>query len=137
VKLIDSSGWIEFFTDGPLAEEYAAYLSDLPRIVTPTVVLYEVYKKIERERTEAEALLAAAQMHKTQLVPFTDSLALTAADLSLQHGLSMADAMVYATALLLNVELVTSDADLAQLPGVKYLAKRTTKSTGSTGSHES
>jgi predicted nucleic acid-binding protein len=121
--LIDSSGWIEFFTDGPLAGKYAAYLSDLPQIVTPPVVVYEVYKKIKRERTEAEALLAAAQMHKTQLVPFTESLALMAADLSLEHGLGMADAMVYATALSQDAELVTSDADLAELPGVKYLAK--------------
>jgi hypothetical protein len=58
LTLIDSSGWLEFFTDGPLAEKYASYLSDLPQILTPIVVLYEVYKKIRRERGEEDALVA-------------------------------------------------------------------------------
>ena len=46
--LLDSSGWIEFFTGGPLAERYAAYLTPRYQLITPTVVLYEVYKKIKR-----------------------------------------------------------------------------------------
>lgn len=43
--LVDSSGWLEYFTDGPLALEYSKYLKDPTKIVTPTIVLYEVYKK--------------------------------------------------------------------------------------------
>ena len=56
IFLMDSSGWIEFFTNGAHAGEYAKYLKDPARIVTPTIVLYETYKKIKRERTE-EAIL--------------------------------------------------------------------------------
>ena len=123
--VVDSSGWIEYFTDGPLAGRYARYLHDLAEVVTPVLVLYEVYKKIKRERTEEEALIAAAQIEKTHLVPLTDTLALTAADLSLEHRLAMADACVYATAVLHGAELVTSDSDLGELPGVTYLQKRT------------
>ncbi len=48
--LLDSSGWIEFFTGGPLADRYATYLTSRHDIITPTIVLYEVYKKIKRER---------------------------------------------------------------------------------------
>jgi predicted nucleic acid-binding protein len=48
--LLDSSGWIEFFTGGPLAERYASYLTARHQIITPTIVLYEVYKKIKREQ---------------------------------------------------------------------------------------
>ena len=44
--LLDASGWIEFFGQGPRALKYADYLKDLSRIVTPTVVVHEVYKKI-------------------------------------------------------------------------------------------
>ncbi|MHC9061513.1 PIN domain-containing protein [Nitrospira sp. CMX1] len=50
--LLDSSGWIEFFRDGPRANRYAAYLTSRYRLITPTIVLYEVYKKIKRELGE-------------------------------------------------------------------------------------
>lgn len=121
--LIDSSGWLEFFTDGPLARDYASHLKDLSAVVTPTIVLYEVYKVIKRQRSEEEALAAVAQMGKSRLIPLTDTIALTAADVSLTHQLAMADAIVYATALTEGVKLMTSDADLAPLPGVSYFRK--------------
>lgn len=108
--LVDSSGWIEFFTDGPLAKEYAKYLKDLTKIVTPTIVLYEVYKKIKRERTEEDALSAVSLINKTSLIPLSESIALLAADLSLKYSLPMADAIVYATAMEDSCKLITSDA---------------------------
>jgi toxin FitB len=125
--LVDSSGWLKFFTDGPLAEKYAPYLSDLSQILTPAVVLYEVYKKVRRELGEEDALVAAAQLKKTRIIPLTDKIAMRAAELSLEHHLAMADAMVYATAMLHGVLLVTSDSDFAPdsvpLPGVVYYEK--------------
>jgi predicted nucleic acid-binding protein len=62
-------------------------------------------------------------MGKTRLVPLSDTIALTAADISLSYQVAMADAVVYATALTERAKLVTSDADLAALPGVTYLKK--------------
>ena len=121
--VVDSSGWLEFLADGPLAGGYAVHLKDLERVVTPTIVIYEVYKIIKRQRSEEDALSAIAQMGKTRVVPLTDVIALTAADVSLAYRLAMADAIVYATALTEGVKLVTSDADLAGLPGVTYLKK--------------
>ena len=121
--LVDSSGWIEFFTEGPNARRYGRYLEKASDLVTPSIVLYEVYKLIKRERTEEEALLAAAQIQKTRVVPLSDSLALAAADVSLERRLAMADAIVYATAQAEGAELVTGDRDLRGLPGVTYLPK--------------
>jgi predicted nucleic acid-binding protein len=123
VILVDSSGWIEFFTEGPNARRYGRYLEKASDLVTPSIVLYEVYKLIKRERTEEEALLAAAQIQKTRVVPLSDSLALAAADVSLERRLAMADAIVYATAQAEGAELVTGDRDLRGLPGVTYLPK--------------
>ena len=119
--LLDSSGWIEFFTGGPLAERYAAYLTPRYQIITPTVVLYEVYKKIKRERGEETALLFAGRLNSTHVVHLTESIALLAADVSLRHSLAMADAIVYATAKDQEAEVVTGDADLRDLPGVVYI----------------
>jgi predicted nucleic acid-binding protein len=124
VILVDSSGWIEYFTGGANANKYGGYLEQTSQVVTPTVVLYEVYKIVKRERTEEEALLAAAQIQKTRLIPLSESLALAAADVSLEFRLAMADSVVYATARTEDAELVTSDGDLRGLPGVTYLPKR-------------
>jgi predicted nucleic acid-binding protein len=119
--LVDSSGWIEFFSGGPLADRYATHLKSPAEVITPVIVVYEVYKKIKRERGEAAALLAVGQLNATQVVPLTEVIARLAADLSLQHGLAMADALIYATAQDERAQLVTSDADLKDLPGVTYL----------------
>ena len=119
--VLDSSGWIEFFTGGPLAERYAAYLTPRYQIVTPTVVLYEVYKKIKRERGEETALLFAGRLNATHVVQLTESIAYLAADVSLRHGLAMADAIVYATAKDQDAEVITGDVDLKDLPGVVYI----------------
>lgn len=121
--LVDSSGWIEFFTGGGNAAKYGSYLETAANVLTPTIVLCEVYKLVKRERTEEEALLAAAQMQKTRLVPLSESLALAAADVSLEFRLAMADSIVYATARAEDAELVTSDGDLQGLPGVTFLPK--------------
>jgi predicted nucleic acid-binding protein len=122
VTVIDSSGWIEFFTDGPQAEHYAPYVMG-EGIITPTIVLYEVYKIIRREATEEQALMAAAHLQAKTVVALDETLALEAAEASLEHGLAMADAIVFATARRYDAELATGDADLGELPGVTFLPK--------------
>ena len=119
--LVDSSGWVEYFSGGRLAARYAPYLNHPAQLVTPTIVLYEVYKKIKRERGEETALLAAGQLNATRVIPLTPAIALSAADVSLKHGLAMADAIVYATARDQEARLVTGDADLKNLPDVVYV----------------
>lgn len=122
--LVDSWGWIEFFTDGPLSENYFGYLKESKNIITPTVILYEVYKKIKKERTEEEALIAIAQMSKTKIVPLNENIALSAADYSLKYSLPMAEAIVYATSTLENARLVTSDKHFENLPFVIFIGKK-------------
>lgn len=121
--LVDSSCWIEFFTGGRLAKKIEPHIR-LPRqVLTPVIVLFEVYKIVKRERSEEEALVVAAQLQKTNVIALTESLALWAADLALEHGLAMADSIVYATAQSAGVRVLTSDADFRRLPGVVYLPK--------------
>ncbi len=119
--VVDSSGWIEFLTDGPRAEDYARYLKDPSKIKTPTVILYEVYKKIKRERTEEESLLAVSLINRTTVIELNESIALFAADVSLKHALPMADAIVYATAMEEACKVVTSDAHFKGLDNVVFL----------------
>ncbi|HEY4641088.1 MAG TPA: type II toxin-antitoxin system VapC family toxin [Thermoanaerobaculia bacterium] len=122
--IIDSSGWIEFFTDGPLSDEYARRLRTLSSVLTPTIVLYEVYKRLRRELSEDDAVIAVSAMQRTRVIDLNQEIALTAADLSLDHGLAMADSIILATARMHRAELVTSDADFDGIAGVTYLPNK-------------
>jgi len=122
--VIDSSGWLEFFADGPYADEFAARLRQPDNVITSTVAIYEVYKWIKRERSEEEAVQAVATMKKTRIADLTEELALTAADLSLAYGLAMADSMMLAVANANHAELVTTDSGFQKIPGVTLFSKK-------------
>lgn len=121
--LIDSSGWIEYCSGGMLASRFAKYIEEPTNIIVPTIIFYEVYKKIKAEQGESAAISIAATMQQGKGIPLTDELAMIAADYGLQYKLAMADAIIYATAMLEHVNLITSDKDLKDLPGVVYHAK--------------
>ncbi len=125
--VVDSSGWLQFLTDGPLAEQYASRLRLATSVITPTIIMYEVYKHSKRLRGEDGALDAVAAMQKTRVVELNDELALIAADLSIELKLPMADAIILATARLYEAEVVTSDADFDGIPGVTYIPKPTNR----------
>jgi predicted nucleic acid-binding protein len=120
---VDSSGWIERFTKGPKAAKYKEVIeSTKPKdIVTSVVVLYEVYKKIKKLKSEEEALLSVAALSQTTIVPIDQTISLEAADYSLEHNLHFSDALVYATARHFKAKLYTSDADLRQLKAVCFI----------------
>ncbi len=123
MKVIDSYGWIEYFSDGPLAKKYASYIEDVNEndAVTPTVVVYEVYRRLKKEKGEQVALEAYAQITRTRIVALDEESALKAADMSLERGLAMADAIVYSTARAYSAQLITSDKDLKDLPGIRFI----------------
>jgi len=55
-------------------------------------------------------------LRRATIAPVDETLALEAADLSLAHGLAMADSLVYATARHFGATLITGDADFDNLP---------------------
>jgi len=42
--LVDTCGWIEWLTDGGLADRYQPYLQPLETVLVPTSVQFELYK---------------------------------------------------------------------------------------------
>jgi len=123
--LIDSYGWIEYFGDGPLADSYAVFIekADEKGTVTPTIVIYEVYRKIKGVKGEEKALEAYAQMSQTRIVDLTSSLCLEAADISMNLNLGMADSIIVATAKAYNAQIITSDEHLKKIDKVKFINK--------------
>ena len=123
--LIDSYGWIEYFTEGPLAESYAVYIekADQEIYITPTIVVYEVCKKIKSLKGEQNALEAFAQISRTKIVELTSAISLRAADVSITLKLGTADAIILATAQECNAKIITSDKHLKEIKNVKFIEK--------------
>ena len=121
--VVDTCGWIEWLTDGQLAEVYAPFLADSENLIVPTLVQFELYRWCLREKNEAIALDVIGLTEACRVRPLDTRIALSAADLCTQHKLAMADAVVYASALAANAELLTSDAHFTALPGVRYWQK--------------
>ena len=117
---IDSYGWVERFTNGPKAVAYNRIIDSVKpeELVTSVIVLYEVYRKVKKTKGEESALEAVAALSQTRIVTVDQTLSLEAADYSLEHGLHMSDALVYATARQASSELYTSDEDLKGLASV-------------------
>jgi predicted nucleic acid-binding protein len=123
LKIVDSVGWIAYLSDAPLADEYAEYIASPSDLVTPTVVLHEVYKHSVRNFGEETARFALAAIVKTEVIPLTSGLAVWAAQVGIRHKLSLADSVIYATALATGATVVTSDAHFEGLPQVEYIAR--------------
>jgi len=124
VIVVDSSGWLEFLTDGPLADLYAGHLRQPRKCHHSDDRRLRGIQALETcLRGEEGALDAVAAMHTTRVGPLNDELALIAADLSIEHKLPMADAIILATARLYESEVVTSDADFEGVPGVTFIPK--------------
>jgi toxin FitB len=80
------------------------------------IEVFEVYKVIRRDVNEERAVEAVSALRRATIAPVDEPLALEAADLSLAHGLAMADSLVYATARRFGATLVTGDTDFDGLP---------------------
>jgi predicted nucleic acid-binding protein len=122
--VVDSSGWLEVLKAGPHADAIQQRLiTRRDEILVPTVALYEVYKTLLRHRSQSEAVAAIGVMSRHRSVSLSNELALLAAEFSVEHKLSMADAIIYASAHVHDAEVLTTDADFKDLPNVTYLPK--------------
>ena len=123
MRVIDSVGWLAYFMGDPLAAHYRSHLRNQSEVVTPCIVVYEVYKKVASQIGRRAAAMAVAQLGKTQLVPLDYAMANSAARYSLRYKLSMADAVIYATAVSARATLITSDSHFQGLPGVMFIPR--------------
>ena len=124
MNIVDSSGWLEYFADGPDAKHYQQPLKDIASLIVPVVIIYEVFKVVLRESDENEALQAAAAMQKGKVVEMTVNLAIAASKLSLQHKLPMADSIILATAQAFDATIWTQDSDFKNISRVKFFSKK-------------
>ena len=125
MNVVDSSAWLEYFANGSNASFFAGPIEAIDELVVPSLTIYEVFKRVLQQRDESHALRAVAVMQQGAVADLDVRLALSAARLSLDTRLPMADSVVLATARLHQATLWTQDADFASLPGVRYRARKT------------
>ena len=123
MNIVDSSGWLAYFADEPNAKHFLAPLTDTDSLVVPTVTIYEVFKVVLRESSENEALQATVAMRKGRVVDLTDSMAIAASKISLEHKVPMADSIILATAKEFEATIWTQDSHFKDIDDVKYFKK--------------
>lgn len=124
--IVDSFGWIEFVSKGPLSKAYFEFVQNAQPSthILPATIVYEVYKRVRQQQGESAALDYLADIQdKTTVIPLDGTLALEAADISLKEGLAFADSVVYATAIRFQGTVVTSDPHFKGKPNVHYIEK--------------
>jgi toxin FitB len=124
MNIIDSSGWLEYFSDGPNASFFSRPLQKTGDLVVPTITIYEVFKAVLRQRNESDALQTAALMQQGSVVDLTTSISILAAKISIEQRLPMADSIILATAHAYGATIWTQDSDFKDIDGVQYIAKK-------------
>lgn len=120
MNVVDSSGWLEYFADGPNAAFFADTIEATDDLIVPTVSLHEVFKRVLQQRGENDALEAVALIMQGEVVELNATLSLSAAKLSVDLRLPMADSIILATARAEGALLWTQDAHFSGLEGVRY-----------------
>ena len=124
MNVVDSSAWLEYFANGPNAAFFAKPIEAPDELVVPSLTIYEVFKRVLQQRDEGSALRAVAVMQQGTVVDLDALLAVSAAHVSVDMKLPMADSVILATARLHGATLWTQDTDFESLPGVRYRPRK-------------
>ena len=123
MNVVDSSGWLEYFANGPNAYFFAPPIENLADHVVPTLSLYEVFKRVMQQAGEDQARQAGATMAQGKVIDLDTRLALNAANLSITTKLPLADSVILATAQAYHATLWSQDDHFKDVPRVRYIEK--------------
>jgi toxin FitB len=124
MNVVDSSGWIEYFTEGANAQFFISPIRDVENLIVPTICIYEVFKRLLAELGEDSALQAIGLMAYGREIDLNRQIAMEAAQISTERKLAMADSIILATAQANNATLWTQDGHFKDMAGVKHIAKK-------------
>jgi predicted nucleic acid-binding protein len=124
MNIVDSAGWLEYFAEGSNADFFAPAIEDTKNLLVPVICIYEVFKKILQQSGDNEAQTHVSDMKQGKIIEIDETLALSAAKLSADLKLPMADSLILATARANDAILWTQDEHFKDLDGVKYIEKK-------------
>ena len=118
------SGWLEYFAEGPMPIFLRLRLKMWITCSCQSYAYMRSLKRILLLRGLAAAEVRIADLYKGNVLELNASLALSAARISAETRLSMADSIILATARSHEATLYTQDEHFKDLPEVKYVQKR-------------
>ena len=121
--VVDTCGWISYFQRDSNADFFGTVIEQTDALLVPSIVVYEVSKKILLMYEQNVYLQAMRYLKLGQFVGVDWDLMIEAAAASKRYQLHMADAIIWQTAQSHNALLYTQDAAFQGLPGVVYRAK--------------
>jgi predicted nucleic acid-binding protein len=124
MNIVDSSGWLEYFGDDSNADFFAPAIEDSKNLLVPVICIYEEFKRILQQSGVTEAQQHIGDMKLGMIIEVDESLALSAAKLSTDLKLPMADSLILATARANNATLWTQDEHFKDLEDVRYVKKK-------------
>ena len=123
MNVVDSSGWLEFFTAGKNGPVFKPVIEQRDELIVPVIALYEVHKILSRQMPVEVVDTFLDVMRLGRVVELTDLRAIAASKASGTHGLAMADAAMYSIAQEFKATFWTQDVDYKGLSNVKLFAK--------------
>jgi toxin FitB len=120
MNVVDSSAWLEYFAAGPNAGYFSTAIESTAELLVPSICLYEVFKKVVQQRSENDALQAIAVMEQGRVVDIDAPTALSAARISLDRKLPMADSLILAIARHHKAVLWTQDGHFEDFENVRF-----------------
>ena len=123
MNIVDSSGWLEYFIDGKNADFFSAAIEDTENLLVSVINIYEVFKRILASQGLESAEMRIAELLKGRVIDLTASISLSAATISAELKIPMADSLILASAYSNNAVLWSQDEHFKGLPGVQYISK--------------
>jgi predicted nucleic acid-binding protein len=123
VIVVDSCGWLSYFTNDANAAFFASALEDPKQVLVPAVVVYEVCRRLRHLYGAEFEAKGYAFLSLARPAPVDGAICRQAAVAAVEHKLAMADAIIWQTAQAHGAALYTQDVDLQGLSGVVYRPK--------------
>jgi len=123
MNVVDSSAWLSYFAGDKNADNFAKPIENVEQLILPTIILYEVFKCVLREKDESSALQAVAHMQQAKIIPLDSLLSIESAQSGCKYNLPLADSIIYTVTLKYNAILWTQDSHFSELKKVKYFKK--------------
>ncbi|MCC6500076.1 MAG: type II toxin-antitoxin system VapC family toxin [Anaerolineales bacterium] len=124
MNVVDSSGWLEYFAEGNNADFFAPAIEDTENLLVPVICIYEVFKRVFQQSGINAAQTNVSDMKLGEIIDIDEALALSAAKLSADLKLPMADSLILAVAKARNATLWTQDEHFRDIDGVKFVEKK-------------
>lgn len=120
--LVDSSVIIDYFNDE--IDDRVLKIMENRNWIVSIITHYEVYRYVYKIGRVKDLEVVRRRLEAFRTAPLTPDVCAAAARASMLHNLSVADSIIYASARMNGLELLTFDSDLKGKEGVTFIKRK-------------